>query len=170
MTDKIIIDGVDVSECTYYLIKDGSCMSQDCECTKCVHNSCYYKDLKLLQNKYDTLTNKFFNSETDKTHLKQENEKLKKEVKQIGSSFIKKGDYARALEQENEKLKQIAQHHGDMSIKYTNKCAKYKQILQDIKTLVTTDYIQIKKQLVQNYDCLDNFMQKIENKCSEVIS
>ena len=41
----------------------------------------------------------------------------------------------------------------------------YKQLkrtqkaLQDIKTLVTTDYIQLKRQLVQNYDCLDNFMQ-----------
>lgn len=33
-------------------------------------------------------------------------EKLKKEVKQIGSDFIKKGDYARELEQENENLKQ----------------------------------------------------------------
>ena len=46
------------------------------------------------------------------------------------------------LKEENKHYKQIAQHHGDMSIKYTNKCAKYKQILQDIKTLVTTDYIQ----------------------------
>lgn len=51
----------------------------------------------------------------------------------------------------------------------------YKQLkrtqntLQDIKTLVTTDYIQIKRQLVQNYDCLDNFMQKIEDKCGEVL-
>lgn len=204
MTDKIIIDGVDVSECTYYLIKDGSCMSQDCECIKCVHNSCYYKDLKLLQNKYDTLTNKFFNSETDKTHLKQENEKLKKEVKQIGSSFIKKGDYARVLEQkiekysaineqetkdyaelkkENEQLKEVAAKRLIEEGVFINTLDKLRKIideklekenklintLQDIKTLVTTDYIQIKKQLVQNYDCLDNFMQKIEDKCGEVL-
>jgi hypothetical protein len=76
--------------------------------------------------------------------------------------------YIDKLKEENKHYKQIAQHHGDMSIKYTNKCAKYKQILQDIKKLVTTDYIQIKRQLVQNYDLLDNFMQKIEDKCNEV--
>lgn len=36
--------------------------------------------------------------------IEQENENLKKEVKQIGSDFIKKGDYARELEQENKEL------------------------------------------------------------------
>lgn len=39
--------------------------------------------------------------------LEQENEKLKKEVKQIGSAFIKKGDYARELEQKNKELLQM---------------------------------------------------------------
>ena len=62
----------------------------------------------------------------------------------------------------------------DLRCEYYSDCY-YKQLkhtqnaLQNIKTLVTTDYIQNKKQLVQNYDCLDNFMQKIEDKCSEVI-
>ena len=51
----------------------------------------------------------------------------------------------------------------------------YKQLkrtqnaLQDIKILVSTDYIKTKKQLVQNYDCLDNFMQKIEDKCGKML-
>ena len=45
---------------------------------------------------------------------------------------------------------------------------KILQILSEIKQLVSTDYIKTKKQLVQNYDCLDNFMQKIEDKCNEV--
>lgn len=45
---------------------------------------------------------------------------------------------------------------------------KLKTVIQDIKQLVSTDYIKNKKQLVQNYDCLDNFMQKIEDKCNEV--
>ena len=63
---------------------------------------------------------------------------------------------------------------------YTPNCQEnycyYKQLkrtqkaLQDIKTLVTKHYYQNKKQLVQNYDLLDNFMQKIEDKCSEVIN
>lgn len=66
----------------------------------------------------------------------------------------------------------IACHDKENKCKYYQ---VYKQLkraqnaLQDIKTLVTTDYIQNKKQLVQNYDCLDNFMQKIEEKCGEVI-
>ena len=45
---------------------------------------------------------------------------------------------------------------------------KLETIIQEIKQLVSTDYIQNKKELVQNYDFLDNFMQKIEDKCNEV--
>lgn len=66
----------------------------------------------------------------------------------------------------------IACHDKENKCKYYQ---VYKQLkhtqnaLQEIKTLVTTDYIQIKRQLVQNYDCLDNFMQKIEDKCGEVL-
>ena len=47
MTDKqIIIDGVDVSGCPYYIDSEGSCSSHDCECIKCIHNVCFYKDYK----------------------------------------------------------------------------------------------------------------------------
>lgn len=96
MTDKIIIDGVDVSGCCCY--ENGKCLwtkryyenniVPDCEKVK----DCYYKQLKRTQN-----------------------------------------------------------------------------ALQDIKEMVTKHYLQNKKQLVQNCDCLDNFMQKIEDKCGEVM-
>lgn len=47
MTDKqITIDEIDVSGCPHYIHKDGSCSSHDCECIKCVHNECFYKDYK----------------------------------------------------------------------------------------------------------------------------
>lgn len=100
MTDKIIIDGVDVGGCEFFdrgEISDGCSLGYREEpvnnyTPNCYYNKCYYKQLKRTQN-----------------------------------------------------------------------------ALQDIKTLVTTDYIQIKRQLVQNYDCLDNFMQKIEDKCGEVL-
>ena len=47
MTDKqIIIDGVDVSGCPYYIDSEGGCSSHDCECIKCIHNVCFYKDYK----------------------------------------------------------------------------------------------------------------------------
>lgn len=45
MTDKIIIDGVDVSECIF-LVNGMDCSSMDCDCIKCVHNTCYFKQLK----------------------------------------------------------------------------------------------------------------------------
>lgn len=100
MTEEIIIDGVDVSECEFFdrgEILDGCSLGYREDpvnnyTPNCQDNNCYYKQLKRTQN-----------------------------------------------------------------------------ALQNIKTLVTTDYIQIKRQLVQNYDCLDNFMQKIEDKCSEVL-
>ena len=56
MTDKqIIIDGVDVSGCPHYIHKDGSCSSHDCECVKCVHNVCFYKDYKAKEQECEEL-------------------------------------------------------------------------------------------------------------------
>lgn len=55
-------------------------------------------------------------------------EKLKKEVKQIGSDFIKKGDYARELEQENNLLKQTLKDKNFVAIVEEN--AKLKQQLE----------------------------------------
>lgn len=91
---KIMIDGVNVAECEYldedYFIYDligekhlehNKCMLISAyediitDCSQCPN--CYFKQLQRLKEKYDTLTNKFFNSETDKTRLKQENKRLK---------------------------------------------------------------------------------------------
>ena len=56
MTDKqIIIDGVDVSGCPYYIDSEGSCSSQDCECIKCIHNVCFYKDYKAKEQECEKL-------------------------------------------------------------------------------------------------------------------
>lgn len=140
MTDKIIIDGVDVSECEYInccdkktkciILQDDICAdSQYCE--GC---NCYYKQLKQVEKENDQL----------------------KEV--AAKRLIEKGVFISTLD----KLRKIIDEKLEKENKLTN-------TLQDIKTLVTTDYIQIKKQLVQNYDCLDNFMQKIEDKCGEVL-
>lgn len=41
--------------------------------------------------------------------------------------------------------------------------------IKEIKEMVTRHYYQSKKELVQNYDLLNCFMQKIEDKCNEVI-
>ena len=56
MTDKqIIIDGVDVSGCPYYIDSDGSCSSHDCECIKCIDNVCFYKDYKAKEQECEEL-------------------------------------------------------------------------------------------------------------------
>lgn len=56
MTDKqIIIDGVDISGCPYYIDSDGSCSSHDCECIKCIHNVCFYKDYKAKEQECEAL-------------------------------------------------------------------------------------------------------------------
>ena len=52
---SIIIDGADVSGCPHYIHKDGSCSSQDCECIKCVHNECFYKDYKSKEQECERL-------------------------------------------------------------------------------------------------------------------
>ena len=84
MAEEIIVNGFDVSECyaDNKMMKDGLyCFWEGGNCED--NEYCYYKECRRLE---------------------QENEKLKKEVKQIGSDFIKKGDYARELEQENKSL------------------------------------------------------------------
>ena len=84
MTEEIIID------CAFY--KDGVCASpinNTCKYCKNIDVSkCYHKQLQRLQEKYDTLTNKFLNSETDKTRLKQENEKLKEELQKAMDNYV----------------------------------------------------------------------------------
>lgn len=59
MADKqIIIDGIDVSGCPHYIHKDGSCSSHDCECIKCIHNVCFYKDYKAKEQECEELKEK----------------------------------------------------------------------------------------------------------------
>lgn len=78
MADKqIIVGGVDVSECPYYIDSDGSCSSHDCECIKCIHNECFYKDYKRKEQECEQ-----WQKELDKTHLLmlQKQDELIKEI------------------------------------------------------------------------------------------
>ena len=83
---SIIIDGVDVSGCPHYIHKDGSCSSQDCECIKCVHNACFYKDYKTKE---------------------QECEELKEDRERWKSNFNGKVSAIEELLQQLDQLKQI---------------------------------------------------------------
>ena len=93
MTDKqIIIDGVDISGCPYYIDSDGSCSSQDCECIKCIHNVCFYKDYKAKEQECEELTSQrdkfeFGNNilEHERNNYKQALDEIEKQVKAINN-------------------------------------------------------------------------------------
>ena len=97
MTDKqIIIDGVDVSGCPYYIDSECACSSHDCECIKCIHNVCFYKDYKAKEQECEKLkeeikTNGFgcFNIEMSEQldQLNAENESLKESLKMFSSTL-----------------------------------------------------------------------------------
>ena len=75
------------------------------------------------------------NALNEMERLQAENERLKEEVKKIGSNFIKKGDYARDLEKEL-----VIEHRLYLSALNTIKILQkyrnlYKQTLQDIKDI-----------------------------------
>ncbi len=137
MTDKqIIIDGVDISGCPYYIDSEGSCSSHDCECIKCIHNVCFYKDYKAKEQECEALqmseneaveiiaelkaykdVNEDF--KTAWKELKAENEELKKIINEAKNSKLDlksflvseavQNEYEQQLDQlnaENESLKE----------------------------------------------------------------
>lgn len=162
MTKEIIIDGVDVAKCEFLrncIIPDNyGCKIDDSLC--CDVDNCYYKQLKRLE---------------------QQNEKLKKEVKQIGSDFIKKGDYVRELEQENERLKEelekirnnkcvdcisnlISKNHKKALIK----ASKVLKTIQEIKAIAigVRSYLKVPvpRDVRYEMDRILNIITKVEEK------
>lgn len=73
--DKVIIDGVDVSECSNF--KFGTCSERLCKLN--VNENCYYKQLKRLQAEYDDLHLSYAGCKTANTGLQELNNELKKE-------------------------------------------------------------------------------------------
>lgn len=82
MTDKqIIIDGVDVSGCPYYIDSEGDCSSHDCECIKCIHNVCFYKDYKAKEQECEELKKQLKQAEQKLAEKDKEIERLKQGIK-----------------------------------------------------------------------------------------
>ena len=73
--------------------------------------------------------------------------------------------------------KQIAQYHGNLSVKYTNKSAKYKQTLTEIKEIAekscclqpTSDCEEYENCKECNRTSDDDTVKQILQKISEVI-
>lgn len=173
MTEETIIDGVDVAGCGFRHKETGEqchiALAFSGDYGNCWHceqiPNCYYKQLKRLQEKYDSLTNKFFNSETDKTRLEQENLILKEKV-QIAQNSDKK---TVEILQENIHLKEQLSANPLFTDSWNNRLRadKYKQALQKIKDYALTIYNepQISGSVIRNRNALWN----IANRMCEVL-
>ena len=70
------------------------------------------------------------------------------------------------LKEEIKHYKQIAQYHGNLSVKYTNKSAKLRQTLAEIKEIAEKSY----RTPLTEKDCIkcDEILAQILQKISEV--
>ena len=162
MTDKqIIIDGVDVSGCPHYIHKDGSCSSQDCECIKCVHNACFYKDYKTkeqeckeLQNKFLELNCKAYSNSLELGQLKAEKDGLKTMLKDLSYENQK---FCYQIEEQTKQLEPFKDEYfkgldnvviaklAKKSIRITAENSKLEQTLIEIKEIAEPYRMTIKK-------------------------
>ena len=86
MTEEIIIDGVNVSECCFY--NNSKCDNPNGMACNCINNAvCYFKELKRLEQELDVLKGKYFLVEQESINkskticdLERENKELKKQI------------------------------------------------------------------------------------------
>lgn len=110
--NEIYIDGVNVAGCEYY--EDGMCNAcrncdgyTDIEC-RFENPNCYYKQLQRLKQENFALTQESQQKSQTICELNQENEALKKEVKQIRTyEELKLNKYRSALEE----IREIAEEN-----------------------------------------------------------
>ena len=182
MTDKqIIIDGVDVSGCTHY--KTGDCLISPVWCDQ--FYNCDYKQLKRKEQDLETICKTFdieyiHDKETNQIIAKynkllareQECEEYKVQAKKYLADYYEENKKCEELKAEIKHYKQIAQYHGNLSVKYTNKSAKLKQTLIEIKEIVEKQ-CNICKALtpIDEYkDCKKCWQGVILQKISEVLN
>ena len=98
--DKVIIDGVDVSECIYYKAdKFANCGMFALGDFKCDGQICLYKQLQRARAEISQMENGKLKMENELAELKAENERLKKDKIGLHSEI-------KQLEQENFELKE----------------------------------------------------------------
>ena len=109
--NKVIIDGIDVSECKHFGIYKNRITQEVYQfCNKSGENceelkDCYYKQLQRAKAEYDDLHLSYAGCKTANTGLKELNEKLQAENDNLKDDIDKQQLYMDSLEQENKKLK-----------------------------------------------------------------
>ena len=147
--EEIIIDGVDVNECTYSIIGiDKHCYCEEqlyddgtpvCQCKD--NNDCYYKQLKRKeaeceelkkQNDYLSMSCECFKK--DYFELSREKEELKTSVNLLEDQLIKRDD--------------LCDMWCDIAKKYEQALEKIERIVTDLKT---KSMIEIKNKPISGY-------------------
>lgn len=162
MDKEIIIDGVDISECSYAITPKRQCpnkpmpYAKETSCIGCKeHNTklnfcknnpdCYYKQLKRLERQYeDVLKLAKENADSNEyclQELEQENEKLKEEITKLS-------DPRYQISKVNEG--------------YYNRMNTYKQALQEIREICKNSHTSASEDYYRTAD-------KIQAKINEVI-
>lgn len=171
MTEEVIIDGVDVSECCFY--NNSKCDNPNGMACNCINNAvCYFKELKRLEQERDEWKKKYEDAA---------NENLK-EIYEL----IKKNDCWRGivnvvcskLEQENKELKEQAQLDGECIDKLIEARDMYAKALEEIKnnfmcfrSCMIPFHIGDKDNLPHKMaDAIQNYCESIINKINEVLN
>ena len=186
MTDKqIIIDGVDVSGCPYYIDSECGCSSHDCECIKCIHNVCFYKDYKAKEQECEALqmseneageiiaelqAYKDINEDfkTAWEELKAENEELKKIINAANSSSLDIQRFlvgAAILEEYEQQLDQLKAKNEELKKNLNEGCLQHLTLMTEqrvlLKTLTEIKEIAERRNYLDYNECLDDILQKI---------
>jgi predicted nuclease with TOPRIM domain len=171
--DKVIINGVDVSECDFLLMRDDNPKCECCHATgfgvicDCeMWKTCYYKQLQRLQAKYDDLHLNYAECKTANTGLQElnqklqaENERLKEENKELKSSLVSQASIIFTLEKSSNDLSQGI-----------NKLYKVlKEIKEIIKDCDNGKCFTCKYNKEDAENCIDNKHNEIIDKINEVI-
>ena len=149
--DKVIIDGVDVSECSYAITPKRQCpnkpmpYAKETSCIGCKeHNTklnfcknnpdCYYKQLKRLQHYQAEFEHELMNDYTYDGYISPNGFTPIDVIKHIKSELQRLQAENERLKEENELIKERSKELYTFSATYEND--KLKQALQEIRELI----------------------------------
>ena len=158
MTEEIIIDGVNVAGCPYLYDKT-DCSSHDCECVKCVHNSCFYKDMQRLKQENEKLRYKI-------QEAVQANDRIVAECAEIMKPKCETSMLSELMK-ENEKLKESLKMYQYSDQQHLLKVIAYENVLEEIREIAEPIYEDYRKRWD---DFITEGLEEIIYKINEVLN
>lgn len=150
MEEKIIIDGVDVSECRYYVTYTKDCISDNKSYNKCEScNDCYYKQLKRLEQENEKIKKQYncyacgnCKGTEDYINLEKHHKGLRKQFDEIQALF--NDEYFKGLD------KQTVIELAKKSIRVTTYNRELEHALEEIRAIVSGNYETLDPQAKQD--------------------